>query len=167
MKNTYQGSINEQELKDYNLVSAQLKEILTPKGWVVNSTQTEPYYNYDMKAKVQNDKYSIPYAIEIKEYADNGKNYSNSLLKETKYNLIINRAKQDGRRPLFINYSLDGNKFIIYDLGKLKLRNEWKRNHYQKVTQYDPNSPYKSIPTYFIPHTEAVYVGTITDNIRK
>lgn len=160
IKQSIQEKINLQEKKDYIITNKVFNDIFNAYGYNVTSTEMPQYYNYDSQIGIEKDGKSRIYGVEIKECTD-FKNFTCTIVKVDKYNLIINKAREDKVKPIYFQYSTKSNKYYIYDFSKLEIKDAWIKNIDLKKTQMDDNSYNVKTPTIFIPHTEAIIEGKI------
>ena len=96
----------------------------------------------------------ITYDVEVKERNKSKENiikYPNSELKKSKYNSM--KESHHNKHLIYIQY-INSKWAMIYDVDKLNLDERKTEDWLIKKTEYDDNSEYIVVPTYFIPYAE-------------
>lgn len=148
--------IQEQEMKDRFVATQCLKKILYKgSNLQINPTQITDFV--DLNCKVTNTYgKEIPFNVEIKERFKSEQNllkYPNAELKVDKYNRMRFATPQGTK--LFYMVLLNNEKCFLYDLDKLDWNKVQMKNWRIKKTQMNPNSEFITVPTFFIPYSEA------------
>ncbi len=152
----YQERIRLQEEKDRYVAQKCLEKLLY-KGSDLQITPTNIEDYVDLNCSVINTKgKKIPFNVEIKErYKDEEQlqKYPNAELKVAKLKRM-KQATPTGTKLLYM-VLLNEKECLLFDLNKIDWSNIPLRNWRIKQTQFNPNSPYVSTPTYFIPYSAA------------
>ena len=79
--------------------------------------------------------------------------YPTSELKKPKYESM--KAAHINQKLIYIQF-INSKWAMIYDIDKLNLEHRKTRNWKIKETEYDDDSEYIVVPTYFIPYKEKI-----------
>ena len=152
----YTEKIRLQEEKD-RYVATKCLERLLYKGSDLQITPTEIEDYVDLNCSIINTKGNyVPFNVEIKERYKNEEQlakYPNAELKVAKLERM-KQATPTGTKLLYM-VLLNEKECLLFDLDKIDWDLIPKRNWRIKQTQFNPNSPYISTPTYFIPYSAA------------
>lgn len=124
---------------------------------MTNTIQHTPYWEkVDVRLTATTDNYTkFTYDIEVKERNKDIKESPFAELKVAKYERM--KKVNKNKRLLYIVF-LNSKEAYIYDLKKLDWAKVEEKLWHIKETQYDDNSEYEDVPTYFIPIEQAIKI---------
>ena len=149
----YAKKIELQEEKDRYVASECLKWLLR-KGTNLNITPTEITDYVDLNCSVINQKgNNVPFNVEIKERFKNEQQLQKNPNAELKVDKLerMRSVTKKGTKLLYM-VLLNNKTCYLFNLDKLDWSKVEKRNWRIKRTQFNPNSDYITVPTYFIPY---------------
>lgn len=153
----YVANIEAQEEKDRYVASECLKWLMrNGKNLTIVPTEITDYV--DLNCSVINTENNlVPFNVEIKERFKNDEQlakYPFAELKEAKLQRMMS-VTPNNTRLLYI-VLLNKKDCLVFNLSKLDWSKVEKRNWRIKRTQFNPNSDYVTVPTYFIPYSMAI-----------
>lgn len=154
--NTWSKNIETQESKD-RFVASECLKWLCREGTNLQIAATEIQESVDLRCSIiNNHNIRVPFNVEIKERYKSAEKLNSSPyaeLKVDKYNRM--RAATPEGTVLLYMVLLNQKTCLLYNLDKLDWSKVQTRNWRIKRTQMNPNSDYITVPTFFIPYSEA------------
>lgn len=155
-KEKKEARIKAQELK-YRYIATRLIQDLFSAHTITTIEHTPIRCGVDVRftATTRNGTI-ITYDIEVKERNKTREQiiqYPTSELKKPKYQSM--KAAHINQKLIYIQF-INSKWAMIYDVDKLNLDNRDTVDWYIKKTEYDDESEYIVVPTYFIPYKEKI-----------
>lgn len=149
----WKEKIEAQEKKDRYVASECLKWLMRKgKDLEINPTQITDYV--DLNCSIINTKnVKVPFNVEIKERFKSEEQlnkYPHAELKVDKYERMKD-ATPKGTALLYM-VLLNNETCYLFNMNTIDWSKVEKRNWRIKRTQFNPNSDYVTVPTFFIPY---------------